>query len=104
MARAFSNPLKAADADVLLYTRSSFEEFPDLWVANTDFEGARKISNANPQQSEYLWGTAELVEWRSAEGTTLQGILYKPEDFDPTKKYPMVTYFRSEEHTSELQS
>jgi len=93
MARAFSNPLKAADADVLLYTRSSFEEFPDLWVANTDFEGARKISNANPQQSEYLWGTAELVEWRSAEGTTLQGILYKPEDFDPTKKYPMVTYF-----------
>lgn len=93
MDRAFSTPRKAADADVVLYTRSSFEEFPDLWVADTEFKSPRRISHANPQQSEYLWGTAELVEWTSADGVPLQGILYKPEDFDPSKKYPLVVYF-----------
>jgi dipeptidyl aminopeptidase/acylaminoacyl peptidase len=93
MDRAFSTPRKAENADVVLYTRSSFQEFPDLWVAGTDFKAPRKISNANPQQSEYLWGSAELVEWNSAEGIPLQGVLYKPENFDPSKKYPLVAYF-----------
>jgi len=93
MDRAFSTPRKAADADVVLYTRSSFQEFPDLWVSDLDFKAPRKISHANPQQSEYLWGTAELVEWTSGDGVPLQGILYKPEGFDPSKKYPLVVYF-----------
>jgi len=35
----------------------------------------------------------ELVHWRSADGVPLQGLLYKPADFDSTKKYPMIAYF-----------
>ncbi len=93
MPRRFSNPVKAADADLLLFTRESVEEFPDLWVSDLDFEGAHKISNANPQQDEYVWATVELMQWRSTDGKVLQGLLYKPDDFDPTKKYPMMVYF-----------
>jgi dipeptidyl aminopeptidase/acylaminoacyl peptidase len=93
MDRAFSTPRKAKEADRLLFTRSSFVEFPDLWMSDPDFRDMRKVSNANPQQSEYLWGTAELVEWTSLDGVPLQGILYKPENFDPGKKYPMMVYF-----------
>lgn len=84
---------KAKDSDRLLFTRESFQEFPDLWVADLDFNDMHKMSDANPQQSDYLWGTAELVEWNSADGVPLQGILYKPENFDPNKKYPMMVYF-----------
>ena len=89
----FGAPRKAADADVLLWTRESFTEFPDLWASGPGFGDARKLSDANPQQAEYLWGTAELVSWTSNDGTPLQGILYKPEGFDPTRKYPMMVYF-----------
>ncbi|MBM3421463.1 MAG: S9 family peptidase, partial [Bacteroidetes bacterium] len=39
------------------------------------------------------WGTVELVEWSSFDRSTLQGLLYKPENFDPSKKYPMIVYF-----------
>ncbi|HEX6939869.1 MAG TPA: prolyl oligopeptidase family serine peptidase, partial [Longimicrobiales bacterium] len=91
--RAFGNPVAAEDADVLMLTRSSFQEFPDLWVTDPSFREMRRISDANPQQARYRWGTAELVEWHSVDGTPLQGILYKPEDFDPSKKYPMMVYF-----------
>jgi dipeptidyl aminopeptidase/acylaminoacyl peptidase len=58
-----------------------------------DFKNDVKISNANPQQSKYLWGSVELVEWTSPDNEKLQGLLYKPENFDPTKKYPMLVYF-----------
>jgi dipeptidyl aminopeptidase/acylaminoacyl peptidase len=89
----FSTPRKAADADVLLFSRQSFTEFPDLWVAGPDFRDMRRITAENPQQAQYNWGTAELVEWTSLDGIALQGILYKPENFDPSKKYPMISYF-----------
>ncbi len=93
MAKAFSRPKKAKNGDKLLFTRSSYVDFPDLWTSDLKLSNMKKISDVNPQQSEYLWGTAGLVEWSSLDGIPLQGILYKPENFDPTKKYPMMVYF-----------
>ncbi len=84
---------KAHDADVYLFTRSTFTEFPDLWLTNSAFATPTRISEANPQQSQFKWGTAQLVHWLSDDGVPLAGILYKPADFDPSKKYPMLVYF-----------
>ncbi len=84
---------RARDADVLLYTREDVSEFPDLWVADASFGGAHRVSDANPQQAEYNWSTVELVHWLSTDGIPLDGLLYKPEDFDPTKQYPMMVTF-----------
>ncbi len=89
----FGAPQKASQADVLVWTRESFTEFPDLWASGPGFEDSRKLSDANPQQADYLWGTAELVSWTSNDGIPLQGALYKPQGFDPTRKYPMMVYF-----------
>ena len=89
----FSTPTKARDANVLLFTRESVEEFPNLWVSNFAFDNMREVSDANPQQEDHIWSTVELVEWRSTDGIFLQGLLYKPEDFDPSKKYPMMVSF-----------
>jgi hypothetical protein len=60
---------------------------------NSDKVIWRKLSVSNPQQSRYIWGSAELVEWTSFSKNKLQGILYKPENFDPAQKYPMIVYF-----------
>lgn len=90
---SFSNPTKADDADIFLLTRQSFTEFPDLWTSDSLFRNLEKVSRANPQQEEFLWGTAELVHWNSVDGTPLDGILYKPEGFDPSQKYPMMVTF-----------
>jgi dipeptidyl aminopeptidase/acylaminoacyl peptidase len=89
----FSAPIKAKDANVITFTKQDFVEFPDVWVAKSDFTGAKKLSNANPQQAQYNWGTAELVNWISGDGQRLQGILVRPENFTYAKKYPMITYF-----------
>ena len=92
-ARRLADLQKAPDADVYLFTRSTFREFPDLWLTDASFRTPTRISEANPQQSEYRWGTAQLVHWLSDDGVPLAGILYKPDDFDPNKKYPMLVYF-----------
>jgi len=93
MARRFSTPRKADAADRLLYTRESIAEFPNLWAAGMDFADPVQLSDANPQQAEYRWATVEQVHWRSADGTPLAGLLYKPADFDSTTQYPMIVNF-----------
>lgn len=93
----FNGTLKAKLADQLLFTRESFREFPDVWLADFNFKKLRKLSNANPQMKNYQWGTVELVSWTSLDNVPLQGLLYKPENFDPAKKYPMIVYFYEKE-------
>jgi dipeptidyl aminopeptidase/acylaminoacyl peptidase len=83
---------KARGADQFLVTRQTYTEFPNLRTG-TSLTQTTPISDANPQQSEVRWGSVELVEWRSTDGRPLQGLLYKPEGFDATRQYPMVTYF-----------
>jgi dipeptidyl aminopeptidase/acylaminoacyl peptidase len=51
------------------------------------------VTDANPQQSQYNWATVELVEWTSGSGVPLQGLVYRPEDFNPAKKYPLIVQF-----------
>ncbi len=90
---SYSEPQKALLANRLIFTRQSFGEFPDLRISDLNFKKPIKLSNANPQQKDYNWGTIELMDWISLDGKKLQGLLVKPEDFDPAKKYPLLVNF-----------
>lgn len=88
-----SRPLKAKEANVLVTTQESYRMFPDLVQTDTNFQQISRISEANPQQSEYYWGTNELYTWTSFDGQQLTGMLVKPEGFDPSKQYPLMVNF-----------
>ncbi len=84
---------KAENADRVIFARESYEEFPDIWISNFNMEMPRKISNVNPELSEFKWGNAELTQWKNGRDEDLQGIILKPENYDPNKKYPVLIYF-----------
>ncbi|HKG58605.1 MAG TPA: prolyl oligopeptidase family serine peptidase [Pyrinomonadaceae bacterium] len=91
-AKDFNTPAKAKDADVLILTASRFDQFPDVWVTNSSFRELKRVSNGDAQRAAYTWGTAELVSFKNTDGVPLKGLLLKPENFDPKKKYPMMVY------------
>lgn len=88
----FSNPTKAKDADVVIYTKENYVLSPDLYQKKGN-DQEEKLSSINPQQPAYNWGTASLYHWKAFDGAAATGILYKPENFDSTKKYPVIFYF-----------
>jgi acetyl esterase/lipase len=90
---SYSNPVKAAKADKYLFTRQTFVEFPDLRVSGPGFQDAKKISHANPQQADYLWGHRQLFDFKDKDGHKLQGILAIPDDYKPGEKRPMLVSF-----------
>jgi dipeptidyl aminopeptidase/acylaminoacyl peptidase len=85
-------PLKAKNSESFVFTKQNFQTFPDLRYADSS-KAVFNISDVNPQQNEYNWGTMEMIEWRSLNGEILRGMLVKPANFDPKKKYPMIVNF-----------
>jgi dipeptidyl aminopeptidase/acylaminoacyl peptidase len=84
--------VKARLADTVLFTQQSFTEFPDLWSADLSLQSVKKISAANPQQDNYNWGRQQIINYTSADGKKLKALLAVPENFDPSKKYPLMVY------------
>jgi len=89
---SYGSPVKARDTLCFLYTKENFIESPDIYFCN-GLENERKLSAINTQQKDYNWGTAELYKWKTFKGKQSEGILYKPDDFNPAKKYPLILYF-----------
>ena len=89
----YSNLVKAKNAESYIFDRGNYTTSPDVYISKDFLKTATKLSSTNPQQAQYNWGTAELVKWTTPKGYKSEGILYKPENFDPSKKYPMIVYF-----------
>ncbi len=87
------NPAKARNAEKYLWSSQTVKDYPEIRYSTEDFTDSKVISETNSQQKDFVWSTVESVEWVSFAGDTLRGLLYKPEDFDPSQKYPMMVYF-----------
>jgi len=99
------------NTETLLFSKENFENSPNIFVVKVDnqslnetinqqgevvaetFNSIIQLSDINPQQKDYNWGTAELYRWKAYTGKNATGILYKPANFDPKKKYPLICYF-----------
>ena len=83
---------KAKNADRVIFTKQTFEEFPDYWVSDSSFASPRKITDANPQIADYAWGRRVLVDYTNSKGKKLQATLTLPAGYQPGKQYPMLVY------------
>jgi dipeptidyl aminopeptidase/acylaminoacyl peptidase len=50
----------------------------------------KKLTDYGQQIEGWDLGTVETIRWKSKDGTEIEGVLRKPSDFDPGKKYPLV--------------
>ena len=85
--------LKSKNNKQIMLRKMSISQYPEISLMDSSFSEEKIISNTNPQQKDYNWATVELVKWKGYDGTSLEGLVYKPEDFDSTKRYPLIIYY-----------
>lgn len=90
---SFGNPTKAENSNRVILTRQTFVDFPDYYATDTSFRNMNKVTDANPQQSEYAWGSRKLVTFENGRGQKVQGTLTLPANYVEGEKYPTVVYF-----------
>ncbi len=100
--RSYAGFLKARNSWTMAWLQGSFDKPYDIFVArpaaghpgnDIPMGPVSQLSHINPQQSDYNWLTVELRHWKMLDGRPSEGLLYKPENFDSTKKYPIIFYF-----------
>ena len=87
----FNNPVKAKNTEQYILQRGNISESELFTTGN--LKDLTRLTDVASQQKEYNWLTAELVKWKMFDGKMSEGLLFKPEDFDPKKKYPIIFYF-----------
>lgn len=72
---------------------------PDIVKINTKTGEITQLTKINSDILDYITlGEVEEVNYKSNDGTAVQGWLVKPPDFDPTKKYPMILVIHGGPH------
>lgn len=80
--------IKARGSNKYLVTRSSVNQSPNLFITN-DFKTLKQLTSISPE-SKYNWIRSELIQFETPSKIQIKGILYKPEDYDSTRKYPLI--------------
>ncbi len=88
---SFIGPVKADSAEQYILQRADISS-SELY-ATADLKNLNRLTDIASQQKEYNWLTVELVKWKMFDGKMSEGLLYKPANFDPKKKYPIIFYF-----------
>lgn len=84
-------PKRAKDANRFLLRQMTSTHYPNL-VTTENFKDFKQLTDLAPEKG-YHWLTSELLTWTLDDGTLMEGIVYKPENMDTTKKYPVVFYY-----------
>lgn len=97
----FSELTKAEEADIFYFDKTNVNTYPNIIYYKSNINDSKIITNINPEQSGFNWVTVERVKWIAFDGAEHEGLVYKPENFDSTKKYPLIVYFY-EKYSDEL--
>ena len=62
---------------------------PEIYWSEVDNFEPVKLTNYAEQIKDWTLGTKEPIKWKSQDGAEVTGVLIKPADFDPAKKYPL---------------
>jgi dipeptidyl aminopeptidase/acylaminoacyl peptidase len=82
------------DRQTVVLTRETGGASRNYFVTN-DFKNFRQLSTIAPEKS-YNWVRPRLVHYTDSTGDPLQAIVYTPENFDSTRKYPVIFYYYEE--------
>ena len=86
-------PIAAKRADRYVFSRETFRDYRNLWATNSSFHDVTKVTDANPQQAKYRWGTERLIDYTCTDGKPMRAVLLVPDGLKADRKAPMLTYF-----------
>jgi dipeptidyl aminopeptidase/acylaminoacyl peptidase len=78
------------DGQRMAFSASSPTALNEVFVSEVKTFAPRALTRMSDQAKSFVLGTRELVSWKSTDGTPIEGVLIKPADFDPSKKYPLL--------------
>jgi len=78
------------DGNSIAFTADDATHLTELYVSSLKTFAPKKLTDQTAQVSAWKLGSVEVVSWKSKDGTLIEGVLHKPADYDPKRKYPLL--------------
>ena len=78
------------DGKKLAYTGVNDDDLTEVYYSDYPIKKSKPITNFTKQIAQWAVAQSEVISWKSEDGATIEGVLHKPEDYDPNKKYPLL--------------
>ena len=91
--KVYSGFSLSKDGSAAAFLRADAASMAEVYVASALTQTSAspvRVTNLNMQTSSWTTSALEVVSWKSQDGTTIEGVLHKPADFDPARKYPLL--------------
>lgn len=78
----------ANDGKTFAFTGRNGDQLPEVFRRSGT--GTETVSRMNAQIAQWKVASSEVISWKSKDGAVIEGVLHKPADYDPAKKYPLL--------------
>jgi dipeptidyl aminopeptidase/acylaminoacyl peptidase len=78
------------DYSSVAFVSSGASSFPEVYVAPASTMAGKKLTAFGDQIGGWTVGNREMISWKSTDGATIEGVLHKPADFQPGRRYPLL--------------
>ncbi len=86
---AFSFSL-SRDYKEVAYRAALENQYAEVFTSSIAPWQGKKLTAMSDQLKGFALAHREVISWKSADGTTIEGVLYTPSDFSTKKKYPLL--------------
>ena len=76
--------------DKVAFSGRSGDQLGEVFIASVSSPRPEKITNMTAQMSSWKVAPSEVIRWKSKDGAIIEGVLHKPKNYDPSKKYPLL--------------
>ncbi len=77
------------NTDNIALSGRAFTGMTEIYLGKLN-QPLKQLTNSSAQIANWNTPVNEVVSWKSTDGATINGILLKPKNFDPKKKYPLL--------------
>ncbi len=78
------------DGQRLAFVAGSPTSLNEVFTSDLNNFAPHSLTNVTDQSKSFILGSREVISWKSTDGATIEGVLIKPANFDPAKKYPLL--------------
>ncbi len=79
-----------ADFKRVAFVGAGANDYPEVFVSSVKPFQPKRLTTMSDQLKDLRLATREVIEWKSTDGTVIEGVLIKPSGFDSSKKYPLL--------------
>jgi dipeptidyl aminopeptidase/acylaminoacyl peptidase len=77
------------DGKTVAFTGRNGNQLGEVFISSLDGE-PKQITNMTGQIKDWKVAQSEVISWKSKDGAIIEGVLHKPSNYDPSKKYPLL--------------